>query len=424
MFALLVAASADVPPNRFVCDEHTVSVIAPATITRAFSVETEVHWSAKRQFGLRGADAAALTAQLYQRYLGEDAYTLNFLDDRLEETGKPGETLMLDVGCNHGFYSLWGAAAGLRSQCFEPQAGLLPCLRRAAGKADPEKGSVTVHQLGLSNQPGRLSLHGSGGTAFLKVESASAAAEPAAAPVEAQSIPITTLDGFVREKEPAGARVAMLKVDVEGLEMAVLQGGKGLFAAGRVSRLLVEVSAGRWASRSPVAFDAAIAVLEGLMGRYTAEFWMPRAAALAVGFDASRNASALARPPRMSTGATPPASVRAARHVRRVRARKTQRQIDRWLDRTVSAAHCPAVLAPLAQGGELAPSKKLMAAAKLSRGSSLLRWRRRGNLRQEPEVDDGVVWHIRVAPGAWRAVITELVAQGKDVACDFFFERK
>ena len=83
-----------------------------------------------------------------------------------------------------------------------------------------------------------------------------------------------------------------------------------------------------------------------------------------------------------------------------------------------------AVLAPLAQGGELAPSKKLMAAAKLSRGSSLLRWRRRGNLRQEPEVDDGVVWHIRVAPGAWRAVITELVAQGKDVACDFFFERK
>ena len=85
----------------------------------------------------------------------------------------------------------------------------------------------------------------------------------------------------------------MLKVDVEGLEMAVLQGGKGLFAAGRVSRLLVEVS---WASRSPVAFDAAIA--EGLMGRYTAEFWMPRAAALAVGFDASRNASALARPPR------------------------------------------------------------------------------------------------------------------------------
>ena len=90
----------------------------------------------------------------------------------------------------------------------------------------------------------------------------------------------------------------------------------------------------------------------------------------------------------------------------------------------LSAAHCPAVLAPLAQGGELAPSKKLMAAAKLSRGSSLLRWRRRGNLRQEPEVDDGVVWHIRVAPGAWRAVITELVAQGKDVACDFFFERK
>ena len=84
----------------------------------------------------------------------------------------------------------------------------------------------------------------------------------------------------------------------------------------------------------------------------------------------------------------------------------------------------PAVLAPLAQGGELAPSKKLMAAAKLSRGSSLLRWRRRGNLRQEPEVDDGVVWHIRVAPGTWRAVITELVAQGKDVACDFFFERK
>ena len=147
---------------------------------------------------------------------------------------------------------------------------------------------------------------------------------------------------------------------------------------------------------------------------------MPRAAALAVGFDASRNGRAAAA----HVDGRHAAGERARARTCRVRARKTQRQIDRWLDRTVSAAHCPAVLAPLAQGGELAPSKKLMAAAKLSRGSSLLRWRRRGNLRQEPEVDDGVVWHIRVAPGAWRAVITELVAQGKDVACDFFFERK
>ena len=75
MFALLVAASAERPPDSFVCDEDTVSVIAPATITRAFSVETEV--------GVQKRQWPRAPRRLR-------AYTLNFLDDRLEETGKPG----------------------------------------------------------------------------------------------------------------------------------------------------------------------------------------------------------------------------------------------------------------------------------------------------------------------------------------------
>ena len=73
MFALLVAASADVPPSRFECDEDTVSVInAGDDHARLLGRDRGALELPSASSASRPPDAAALTAQLYQRYLGED----------------------------------------------------------------------------------------------------------------------------------------------------------------------------------------------------------------------------------------------------------------------------------------------------------------------------------------------------------------
>ena len=77
--------------------------------------------------------------------------------------------------------------------------------------------------------------------------------------------------------------VALLKIDVEGLEMAVLDGAGALLqGARRVGAILVEVSAVRWAERSPVGFEKAVELLERLTsdaGGYTARDEHPEAIA-------------------------------------------------------------------------------------------------------------------------------------------------
>jgi FkbM family methyltransferase len=132
---------------------------------------------------------------------------------------RPGDAAA-DVGANKGSYLPWlsRAAGPGRVVAFEPQPALAAYLARACRAAG--LANVAVEAAGVSDRPGRLVLHvpGTGGP------SPGASFEPAVAAQSAGrdvTVPVVSLDEYFRA-EPR--RVAAIKVDVEGHELAVLRG--------------------------------------------------------------------------------------------------------------------------------------------------------------------------------------------------------
>jgi FkbM family methyltransferase len=150
-------------------------------------------------------------------------------DDRAEiaalvEAIRPGDAAV-DVGANKGSYVAWlSRAAGPagRVVAFEPQPELAEYLARTCRAAG--LGNVAVEAAGASDRAGILPLRVPGergpspGASF----EAGAAGRSSARVVEA---PVVALDEFFRD-EPR--RIAAVKIDVEGHELAVLRGARGL----------------------------------------------------------------------------------------------------------------------------------------------------------------------------------------------------
>jgi FkbM family methyltransferase len=137
----------------------------------------------------------------------------------LAEAIQPGD-VAVDVGANKGSYLRWlsRAAGPGRVVAFEPQPVLAAYLVGACRAARLE--NVVVEAAGVSDRPGTRRLHvpGSG------VSSPGASFESG---VAAQSsgrdldVPVVTLDEYFRDE---ARRIAGIKVDVEGHELAVLRG--------------------------------------------------------------------------------------------------------------------------------------------------------------------------------------------------------
>jgi FkbM family methyltransferase len=132
---------------------------------------------------------------------------------------RPGD-VAVDVGANKGSYVPWLARAARpgRVVAFEPQPELAQYLARACGAAGLS--NVTVEAAGVSERGGTLSLHVPG----VGRPSPGASFEPAVAalsPGRDAAVPVVSLDEYFREE---GRRIAAVKVDVEGHELAVLRG--------------------------------------------------------------------------------------------------------------------------------------------------------------------------------------------------------
>ncbi len=132
---------------------------------------------------------------------------------------RPGDAAV-DVGANKGSYLPWlsRAAGPGRVVAFEPQPALAEYLSRACRAAGLS--NVTVEAAGVSERGGSLVLRvpGAGGP------SPGASFEPAvAAPSVGRdvAVPVVSLDEYFRD-EPS--RIAAVKMDVEGHELAVLRG--------------------------------------------------------------------------------------------------------------------------------------------------------------------------------------------------------
>lgn len=147
---------------------------------------------------------------------------------------RPGDTV-LDVGANVGFLTVIAArlvGAGGRVVAFEPVPDNARQIRRNA-KLN-RLGNIEVVESAVADRTGTATL-------VLARFAGGAALEGADRPPDAcgeRTVPVVTLDEWC-----AGASVpapALVKIDVEGAELAVLRGMAGLLAGPRPA-LLIEV---------------------------------------------------------------------------------------------------------------------------------------------------------------------------------------
>ena len=136
----------------------------------------------------------------------------------------PGD-LVVDAGANIGYMSVLAATAGAHVMAFEPNPALLPILRQnlgTRGEVRPVALGAYRHTAGLI--PPDPAAHNNG------LGRVGAGTDAGALPIE-----VETLDG-----ELHGRSVAILKLDVEGAEQAVLEGAAGALEDRRLRHIIFE----------------------------------------------------------------------------------------------------------------------------------------------------------------------------------------
>lgn len=154
----------------------------------------------------------------------------------VERTLGPGGTL-LDIGANHGSYTLLGGrrvGPTGRVVAFEPQPVLARLLRQSLASNGMRQG--TVHELALGEQAGSATFFipatgsGSGGLH---------AAFSARGQHERLEVRVARLDELL--PEPLPRENSMVKMDCEGGELGALRGGRRVLSA--LPPLLLELNA-------------------------------------------------------------------------------------------------------------------------------------------------------------------------------------
>ena len=142
--------------------------------------------------------------------------------------------LFVDVGANIGAYSVFAAARGARVIAFEPQPEPAERLQESLA-LNPGAGELALHRIGLSDRPGQMEMYAfgdgsaSGNTSFHRFP------EGAASGVVA----VETLDNILASEEQS---IRAIKIDVEGHEVAVLNGALTTLERLTPDYLIVEVA--------------------------------------------------------------------------------------------------------------------------------------------------------------------------------------
>lgn len=135
---------------------------------------------------------------------------------------KTGQTF-IDIGANQGEYTLWALRkTGISGKviAFEPMDEMFEQLLENIQLNPEYKNIVTPLKMGLSNKKGEIQLYGREGDN----EGVNTIFPTASHKVLIQTIPLDSLDAQL--KTLACDAVDFIKIDVEGAELQVLQGGE------------------------------------------------------------------------------------------------------------------------------------------------------------------------------------------------------
>lgn len=144
----------------------------------------------------------------------------------------PAGEAAFDVGANTGMYSFWLLRSAAHLTSFEPNARLCAILRQRFARAIAS-GRMQVEAVAVSNRRGQAELFVEPG--FEALASVEANHRPPAAVHggEVLRVPTVRLDDYDKR------RVGFIKIDVEGHEVAAVEGGLTLIARDRPT-ILVE----------------------------------------------------------------------------------------------------------------------------------------------------------------------------------------
>ncbi len=136
----------------------------------------------------------------------------------------------IDIGANYGTYSLTLVRLGARVEAFEPNPRIAAVLAAwARGKT-----GIVVHPLALSDREGQARLHIPSDEAGIEHDSSASLVPASAAGTRVIDVPMARLDTL------GLGDIALIKIDVEGHEQAVLDGARATIAASQPA-LIVEI---------------------------------------------------------------------------------------------------------------------------------------------------------------------------------------
>jgi FkbM family methyltransferase len=200
-------------------------------------------------FGERLAMRLMPSALYYRRRLADEAEWGEHELDVLSEIMAPGGTAV-DVGANQGFFAYAFSRIAARVEAFEPNPDYAAFARAMLGSR------ARVHAVALSNRSGTaqfvVPVSEQGMALHLGGSLKAAAAEQG--PAQRFQVEVRTLDSYGLHD------VRAVKVDVEGSETEVLEGGRETILRDRPA-LIVELLTG--AQADPVAVAEAICATYG-----------------------------------------------------------------------------------------------------------------------------------------------------------------